>query len=95
MFTAIGVEKTGQQTIARSDAMAVQRQKIPNEADYNTDVATHKAQGICDAMQGASDRARRVDEAQVLVNEIEVTGIDGTPAIPDNLSTVPLSVSSI
>jgi hypothetical protein len=78
MFTAIGVEKTGRQVIAHSDAMATERQKIPNEADYNIEVVNNKAQGMLDIMQGASDRSRRVDEAQVLVNEIEVSGIDGT-----------------
>jgi hypothetical protein len=78
MFTAIGVEKTGRQMVTHSDAMAAERLKIPNEADYNIEVINNKAQGMGDAMQGASDRARRVDQAQVLVNEIEISGIDGT-----------------
>jgi hypothetical protein len=78
MFTATGVEKTGRQMIAQSDDTATERQNIPNEADYNIEVVNNKAQGMRDNMQGALDRLRRVDGAQVLVNEIEVTGIDGT-----------------
>ena len=64
--------------IAQSDDTATERQNIPNEADYNIEVVNNKAQGMRDNMQGALDRSRRVDGAQVLVNEIEVTGIDGT-----------------
>jgi hypothetical protein len=78
MFTEIDVEKTGRQMVVHSDAMAAERLKIPNQANYNIEVIHNKAQGMRDAIQGASDGARRVDRGQVLVNEIEISGIDGT-----------------
>jgi hypothetical protein len=95
IFIAIGAEKTGRQLANDPDTKAAERLRIPNEADNKIEVVDNKAQGMRDAMQDASDRARHVDEAQALVNEIERIGTDCTIAIPDNLFTVLLSVSYI
>jgi hypothetical protein len=95
IFIAICVEKTGRQLANDPGTKAAERLRIPNEADNEIEVVGNKAQGMRDAMQDASDRARRVDKAQSLVNKIEGSGTDCTQAIPDNLSTVLLSVSFI
>ena len=55
-------------------------------------VVGNKTQGIHETLERVSDMARYVDRAQGHVNEIEVSGIDGTQPIPSNVSTVSLSI---
>jgi len=45
-----------------------------------------------DITEGASDRPKNDNKVQVRVNEVEVSGIEGTQAIPDDSSIVLLSV---
>ena len=77
------------------DAMASGSLKISNEVDNKFEVVDNKTQGMYDSMGGVSNRARGVEQVQVAVNEIEISGVDGTQAILDNLSTVSLSASYI
>lgn len=46
-----------------------------------------------DTLGGVSDRAGNIDNIQVPVNEIEASGVDGAQLIPNQSSTMPLSVS--
>ena len=94
MLTAIGVEKTGREITNNPDTMATESLKVSNEADNKIEVV-YTTQGIRDAMGGVSDRARIVNRVQASVNEIEINGIEGTEAIPDDSPTVPLTVSYI
>jgi hypothetical protein len=52
-------------------------------------------QGIHETLERVSDVPTSADKAQGPVNEIEVSGVDGTQANPSNPSTVSLSISYI
>jgi len=45
-----------------------------------------------DDLEGVSDGARNVNKEEVPGNEIEVSAVDGTQLIPNQSSTLPLTV---
>ena len=74
------------------DAMAAESLKTSIETDNKIEVVDHRTQGMRDITEGASDRPKNDNKVQVRVNEVEVSGIEGTQAIPDDSSIVLLSV---
>jgi hypothetical protein len=75
--------------------MTAESPKISDEADNKIELVDNlnNMQGTCNTMEGVSDRTKGDDKVRGSVIEIQFGGVDGTQAIHNNSSTVPLSIS--
>jgi prophage DNA circulation protein len=97
LFSPFSVKNLGRQMANDPGVIAAESLKISRKSTYRIghQIISNKTQGIHETLEHVSDIARSVDKAQGPVNEIEVSGVDGTQAIPSNASTVSLSISYI
>ena len=71
------------------DPIAAVTLKISNEADSKIDAVGNNTQGMRDTVEGVLDGARNVDKVQTLVNEVDVSGVNGAQTARNRSSTAP------